>query len=337
MMALGQEMPSAAEGPASGVGAGDIDEHAAAMLPPTQYVGRGVHDSREGRQAGKDSQAHQPSEADQGTVQHLGHRRGAHPDGFGIGPERLQGAEIGDVDQGKEGVAQGHAPGRGDGEAYLFGEGISLPGGAVGAQRNRLARVAGDRADHVQTDTGEGGWGDTAFDVLDRGHAVGQAADNGGGQNRETRSAGQHENTGGFRRGIEPVDPGDEIGAVGEVDIMHSEGDAGFHHRMGRGAVSLERTAGIDQNVGPMDRELRGNVAPPVELGGDQPRLGAASGLAVIMRFRDGSAGDDEGQAGVGFQQFDDTAAECAVGADDEDGESGGHRMERSAWDGSSG
>ena len=47
------------------------------------------------------------------------------------------------------------------------------------------------------------------------------------------------------------VDPGDEIRSVGEIEIVDALCDACLHNAIAVRAIGLERTAGVDNNVGP--------------------------------------------------------------------------------------
>ena len=61
------------------------------------------------------------------------------------------------------------------------------------------------------------------------------------------------------------VDPGDEIRSVGEIEIVDALRDACLYNAIAVRAMGLERTAGVDNNVGPDRCQISREVAVAVE------------------------------------------------------------------------
>ena len=69
------------------------------------------------------------------------------------------------------------------------------------------------------------------------------------------------------------VDPGDEI--RGEIEIVDALRDACLHNAIAVRAIGLERTAGVDNNVGPDRCQISREIAVAVERKGRElgPRV----------------------------------------------------------------
>ena len=226
-----------------------------------------------GSSDGSNRQRTSPRKRDKATMEQLRHRSRAHPDRFRFGPQHRQGAQVGNVDEREQGVAQWQSSWRRDGEAHLLGEGIADRGLAVASQRRRLASIAGDGADDVLANPGVGRGRNAAPNGIDPRHVRGQAPGHRGRQHGKAGDARQHVDIGGARGGVESLYAVDEGGAVGEVEIVHASGDTGFDHSILAGAIALERAAGVDQHVRltggklrvrdrPRDRKQRAPIEP---------------------------------------------------------------------------
>ena len=87
----------------------------------------------------------------------------------------------------------------------------------------------------------------------------------GRGQHRKARHSGQTEHTGRARLRVERADAGDELRAVGEIEIVHARRDARLDEAVTRGAVTLKRPARVDDDGRRERGELRRDVAVAVE------------------------------------------------------------------------
>ena len=137
----------------------------------------------------------------------------------------------------------------------------------------------------------------------------------GRGQHRKARDAGENEDAARARLGVELRDAADEIGAVGEVEIVNAERERGAHHAIGIGAVELERAGGIDHDVRRELAQLPLDVAVAIE--GRRHRRGwqiGAEALCFCMR----AAGDDQRQPILVGEQLRQPSAEGAVAPEDQ-------------------
>ena len=108
--------------------------------------------------------------------------------------------------------------------------------------------------------------------AVDARHAAREPAHHRRGQHRKARHAREHEHAARPRRGIELRNAFDEIGAVGEIEIVDAERDRGPHHPIGIVAISLERPGGINDDVGRDRRELAFDIAVAIERRRHEPR-----------------------------------------------------------------
>ena len=188
---------------------------------------------------------------------------------------------------------------------------------AVAADRDRLAGIARDRPDHVQSDIGVGRRRDAAFHRIDARHAGREPADHRRGQHRKAADAREHKDAAPARRIVEPCNAFDEIGAIGEVEIVDAERERRFHHPIGIVAVSLERTGDIHDRIGRNRFELALDIAIAVECRRHQRRRRLQARTKARLRAR--APGDDQRQPRVVGQQLRQPAAEGAVAAENED------------------
>jgi hypothetical protein len=175
-------------------------------------------------------------------------------------------------------LRQRHSPGRGDREASLLGEGIGRHSLPVAANGSGLAGVARDSAYDVVADPGIGRGGDAAANGQDLRHVRRQSARDCRRQHRNTGDTGEGEDAHRSGRCVQSLDAFDEIGPVGEIEVMDAARDVGLDDPVSIRAVGLEWLAGIDQDVWLRRGELLREIAIAIERGGHQLRDGLASG-----------------------------------------------------------
>jgi hypothetical protein len=220
---------------------------------------------------------------------------------------------------------QRQAARRRNGEAHVVGKGMADGRPAAAPERARLAGIAGDCADHVCADACVGRWCDAAPDRRHPRHIGRQATHRRRRQDGKARHSGKHKYPGAAGSRIEGMD------AFGQIEIVNAMSNTGFDDPIPTLPISLKRPTGIDENVGPERDKVRGEVAVPVEDRGDELGLGFVARFAVGACMFEGAAGDVQDQARLVLQQFDDTASERAIAADDQNAEAAVHPMNRSA------
>ena len=130
--------------------------------------------------------------------------------------------------------------------------------------------------------------------------------------------ARQNENPARARLRVELRDASDEIGAVGEIEIVDAERERGSHDAIGIGTVGLERPARVDDHVGRELAQLPLDVAVAVEHRG-HGRCRGSKACAKSLRFRERTTRDDQRQTRLIGQELRQPPAEGAVASEDQD------------------
>jgi hypothetical protein len=162
---------------------------------------------------------------------------------------------------------------------------------------------------------------------------VRQPAHHRGRQHRKAAHARQDRDAARLRGGIELRDPCDEVGPVGEVEVVDAEREAGAHQTIGIAGVALKRPGRIDHEVGLGGRQRRLDVAVALEGERLEPR-GCGEPRAEGRGLVAGAAGNDQREPRLVGEQLRQPAAERAVAAEDEDAHRT-HPRNRSAQRGS--
>jgi hypothetical protein len=136
-------------------------------------------------------------------------------------------------------------------------------------QRDRLARIARNRAQHIEPDTGIGRRRDGGRDAIHVLDARGKLAHRGGGEYGETAHSREYENAFRLRLCIKPRDAFNEIRAIGEIEVIHAGRHRCLYEPIRITAVHLEWPGCIDHNIGLKFLKLRFNIAVAVETRGD--------------------------------------------------------------------
>ena len=242
------------------------------------------------------------------------------PDRVEAGPALRNEPKVRHVDETEDPALQGQASRRRHREAARLDE--PGPGRlpAVAAEAHGLARVGRDRPDDAEPDP-DGRRGSHAHrDPVDGREPSGQIGQHGTAESRKGAQSRKHNQRPGSSHVVESTDPVHELRSVSQIDIMHSELDAGLDDPVGTRPVTLERSRGIDQDVGPQGSDLTGQVAVAIELRRFEDRPVGQPGAEPGGGVR-GAARDDEGQAGRVGEAPRQVAAECAVAAEEQDGE----------------
>ncbi|MDI1287934.1 MAG: hypothetical protein PSV46_26385 [Reyranella sp.] len=212
---------------------------------------------------------------------------------------------------------------------------MASPGLVLAPEQDALAGIGSNCTNHVLPDAGEGRRSDATADDVDARHVGGQAPNDGCRQNREARHTGEHVQACRTCLLIQGADACDKIGTIGQVEIIDAVGDAGFDDAILTVAIGLKGTTGIDENIRLKQGELRAEVAVAVECRRHERGHGFAARFAIGVGSSERAARDDQGQSLFVLEQLDDTAAEDAIPADDQNGQAAAHPMNRSASDGS--
>ncbi len=187
---------------------------------------------------------------------------------------------------------------------------------SAAAQLHRRAGVADDRAHDVEADAGKRRRRDTPLDAANI-HRLRHFAQHRAGQRGEAADTRQNKDARRFGRGVEAIDPEDEIGTIGKVEIVDACRDARLDDMVTTGAIVLERARGVDDEFGREASKGIGDVAP-VQRAGNHTRLAL---VADAEGFGAGgvAAADQQFEIGAIGQQFGEPPAEDAIAAQNQD------------------
>jgi hypothetical protein len=122
--------------------------------------------------------------------------------------------------------------------------------------------------------------------------------------------------------------PFDEIGAIGEIEIVDAERQCRPHDPIGIGAIGLERSGGVDHDIRRDLAQLSLNLPVAVERRGHRGGRGCrcrggSDGRTKGFRLGTRAAGDDQRQPVLVGQQLRQPPTEGAVASEDQDLERG--------------
>jgi hypothetical protein len=127
------------------------------------------------------------------------------------------------------------------------------------------ARIARDRANDVQAPIGIRRWRNPAGHRVEAHQTGRKAPDYCRGQHREAAHAREHEGAARAGLGLEARNTADEIGAIGEIEIVDAKCERCLDHAIGFGPIGLERPARINHEVWGDRAQLRSDGTVAIE------------------------------------------------------------------------
>ena len=300
------------------------------MFAPGKAPGNRVEQRSEAAERGHEAAPDQTGKPVEAALPDRRQGARADPDRAQLGPEPRQLGQIRHLDQREAPRAERQVAGRRDGPRDALDQRDTGRVPAFAAQRDRPAGITGDGADHVEAYAGARRGRDATGDRFDRA-AIGEPARRRRRQNGKAAGAGEDEDVPRLCRRVARADAGNEGRAIGEVDIVHAGGDRRIHHRIGLGAIGLERPGGVHHQGGADRGEGGGKIAAAVEsqrFGARPAAERAAEGFGLCQR----SAGNDQVETCLVGEQARQPTAESTVAAENEHAAAAlGHARNRSS------
>src|SRR6516225_5138200 len=148
-------------------------------------------------------------------------------------------------------------------------------------------------------------------------HAPRKSARRRNGQDGQAADPGENDEPAPLRFVIESHDVIDKAGAIGEIDVVDVQREAGLYDDIGIIAIGLERAGCIDDQVGRCIAQLADEITIAIERQRDELCC-RGNARAKGLRLRTRAAGDQQRQLRTIGEQSNQTAAEGSIAAEDE-------------------